>query len=345
MNVDKDKEEFQHDWYGILGCEVGTSIEEIAKSARKLALKYHPDKSKEPEAPAKFLLIQKAKEILLDEAKKKIIDDHHESVKKREQYEAERNKGMDERRKRFRDALEKNVQNEMKKAKDPNEVLAQEIKKGSKIIDNIRKQNQSMMEEAMEEMKRNMEKKNAEYANYTKVLVEEYGLKETQVKLKWKRSISHDDTSLRALLSPYGSLEDIDISSSKGTSAIITFTSSSGAKAAIEALTTSEDYRISFANEEGQRSKPAIFTHTYTSSTSLNTALQEEIQRAKEYQVGKESISRGAFSDLSNILHPNVGPDDDNFEFKKVSKSDFVEYEKGVLAFLRQPSLQNQGVS
>lgn len=333
MNGDKDKEEFQHDWYGILGCEVGTSIEEIAKAARKLALKYHPDKTVDPDAPAKFLLIQKAKEILTDEGKKKVIDDHYESIKKREQYEAERSKGMDERRKRFRDALEKNVENELKKAKDPNEILAQEIKKSSKIIDKIRKQNQSRMEEAMEEMKNNMEKKNRDYANYTKTIAEEYGLKDTQVKLKWKRTIQHDESSIRSFLLPYGMLEDINISTNKGTSAVVTFATASGAKAAIEALSISEDYRISFANENTQKDKPSIFTHTYTSSTSLNDSLKHEINRAKDFQKGWDSINRNTYADLQKALSSSTV--DENFEFKRIHKDEFKMYEKEVLELLR----------
>ncbi len=54
-------------------------VEAIEKAARKLAMKYHPDKTTDPEAPEKFLLVQKAKEILLDETKRKVIDDHREA--------------------------------------------------------------------------------------------------------------------------------------------------------------------------------------------------------------------------------------------------------------------------
>ncbi|KAJ1414026.1 DnaJ domain-containing protein, partial [Ochromonadaceae sp. CCMP2298] len=70
----KDAEEFAQDWYAILECEVTATKEQINKAARKLAMKYHPDKTTDPEAPEKFLKVQKAKEILLDEGKRKTID-------------------------------------------------------------------------------------------------------------------------------------------------------------------------------------------------------------------------------------------------------------------------------
>lgn len=323
--LDKEKEEFQHDWYGILGCDVGSPIEDIARAARKLALKYHPDKTTEADASAKFLLIQKAKEILTDETKKKLIDDHYESVKKREQYEAERSKGMDERRKRFRDALERNVENEIKRAKDPNEVLAYEVRKNSKIIDKIRKQNQSMMEQAMEEMRRNLEQKNADYNSYSQTLAEEYGLKETQLKLKWKKSITHDDESLKQLLSPYGGIEDINKSATKGSSAIITFSSARGARAAMDAFAGSEDYRISFAHVD-KKEKASAYAHDFTSSSSLNTELHREILRAKEIQEGNKSLEQSYLGDCR---------EEDYLELKRIRKQDFEEYQKEVLDLLR----------
>jgi DnaJ family protein C protein 17 len=165
-----DQDDLEHDWYGILGLEVGSSLDEITRANRKLSLKYHPDKNKtDPDAPSKFLLIQKAKEILTDETKKKKIDDYHLAKKEREGYEEKRMKEMSARRKHFRDELERKVEEEKtgKKSKiDENEVLQQEIKKSSKILQEMRRQNLQRMEEKKEELWKEEQQRQAQFQDY-----------------------------------------------------------------------------------------------------------------------------------------------------------------------------------
>ena len=62
------------DYYEILGIGKDADNREIRKAFKKLALKYHPDKSKEENAQETFLKINKAYETLKDEEKRKRYD-------------------------------------------------------------------------------------------------------------------------------------------------------------------------------------------------------------------------------------------------------------------------------
>ncbi|XP_062379357.1 dnaJ homolog subfamily C member 5-like isoform X2 [Sardina pilchardus] len=63
--------------YQILGVQRGASDDEIKKSYRKLALRYHPDKNPDnPEAAERFKEINNANSILNDENKRKIYDEY-----------------------------------------------------------------------------------------------------------------------------------------------------------------------------------------------------------------------------------------------------------------------------
>lgn len=66
------------DFYKILGISRGASDDDIKKAYRKLALKYHPDKNKEPSAEEKFKEVAEAYEILSDSKKKEIFDKYGE---------------------------------------------------------------------------------------------------------------------------------------------------------------------------------------------------------------------------------------------------------------------------
>ncbi|XP_071961292.1 uncharacterized protein [Antedon mediterranea] len=71
------------DYYKILEVDKKASQQEIKKAFRKLAIKYHPDKNKDPDAEKKFVEIAKAYEVLYDPEKRKQYDQlgasHYES--------------------------------------------------------------------------------------------------------------------------------------------------------------------------------------------------------------------------------------------------------------------------
>ena len=62
------------DYYNILGVNRDASEEEIKKGYRKMALKYHPDKNKDPGAEEKFKEVSEAYEVLSDKDKRAAFD-------------------------------------------------------------------------------------------------------------------------------------------------------------------------------------------------------------------------------------------------------------------------------
>ncbi|KAM9313482.1 dnaJ homolog subfamily B member 1 [Gastrophryne carolinensis] len=66
------------DYYKILGLSKGASEEDIKKAYRKQALKYHPDKNKDPGAEERFKEIAEAYDVLSDPKKREIFDKYGE---------------------------------------------------------------------------------------------------------------------------------------------------------------------------------------------------------------------------------------------------------------------------
>ena len=60
--------------YEVLGVPENATDEDIRKAYRKMALKYHPDKNKSPDASNKFKTIADAYEVLGDKEKRKQYD-------------------------------------------------------------------------------------------------------------------------------------------------------------------------------------------------------------------------------------------------------------------------------
>jgi DnaJ-class molecular chaperone len=77
------------DYYEILELEFGAEILAVKKAYRQLALKYHPDKNKEPNASQKFIEITEAYEVLRDPLKKSEYDRLYQAyfrTKSKEEY-------------------------------------------------------------------------------------------------------------------------------------------------------------------------------------------------------------------------------------------------------------------
>nr|CAI5850414.1 unnamed protein product [Callosobruchus analis] len=61
------------DYYKILGITKNATDDDIKKAYRKLALKYHPDKNKSPEAEERFKEVAEAYEVLSDKKKRDVV--------------------------------------------------------------------------------------------------------------------------------------------------------------------------------------------------------------------------------------------------------------------------------
>lgn len=76
------------DYYEILGINPDTSKQDIKKAYRKLALKYHPDKSKEPGTEERFKEISEAYAVLSDPEKRQKYDRYgHAGIDQNYSYE------------------------------------------------------------------------------------------------------------------------------------------------------------------------------------------------------------------------------------------------------------------
>ncbi|XP_017280343.2 dnaJ homolog subfamily B member 9 [Kryptolebias marmoratus] len=64
----------KRDYYDVLGVPRDASERQIKKAFHKLALKYHPDRNKEPDAEAKFREIAEAYETLSDDRRRREYD-------------------------------------------------------------------------------------------------------------------------------------------------------------------------------------------------------------------------------------------------------------------------------
>ena len=67
-------ENLKPDYYKVLGIVRDATKKDIREAYKKLALKYHPDHNKSPEAYTNFQDINQANEILSDETKRKLYD-------------------------------------------------------------------------------------------------------------------------------------------------------------------------------------------------------------------------------------------------------------------------------
>ena len=254
MSQDTLAEEFQHDWYGILECDKDSTIEQIEKASRKLSFKYHPDKNKDADAPALFLLVQKAKDILLDPVKRKLIDTEKKRKADVLAQKARRDERMDKDRKRMRDQFEENLRKASEPKVSHEQLMKNEVRKRQKIIEELARKNASIIQEHTEANQYQQYMKQQEFDRMRQSLHKDINASR-QIKVKWKRSAEpHTEYSLEQLFGKYGKIDEIKISETKGTSAILTYSLESSAKIAVDSYQFSNDYQVTLVASKSSSS-------------------------------------------------------------------------------------------
>ena len=64
----------KRDYYEVLGVDRKASDDDIKRAFKRLAIKYHPDRNKDPDAGEKFQEINEAYQVLSDPAKRQAYD-------------------------------------------------------------------------------------------------------------------------------------------------------------------------------------------------------------------------------------------------------------------------------
>lgn len=288
-NSNLNKDLFEYNWYEVLELDVSSttdyggtySSEIISKTIRKLSLKYHPDKSSDPKAPAIFLLIQKAKEILLDEEKRKIVDNHIQAIAKRKEYDEVRDRTMDDKRKKMKADLEERMKS---------------LNKVSSVSMNIQSHRNNEMN--MNDLRKETQKKRDEFSNFfanvsskAEDASNDY-LQARQIKVKWKaHKQSHSDDSLFQLFKIYGDIQDVKLYGDKGNAAIITYNDTSSCIIACSSYIDSKEFRVTKLDDGDVKKKAKIFTHNYSSevrgnqmSSQVESTFANDAKRAAERQ-------------------------------------------------------------
>jgi DnaJ family protein C protein 17 len=304
------------DWYAVLDLDLTATEAQIRKAVRQLALKYHPDKAgDDPVARVKFEQITKARDLLTDEHKKAEIDQALKARRKRKEHEDARSKGMDSKRKQMKEDLERKLakargtgaaagpvaepRSDAEKRTDSSTSKNKQTlpKYDPKILEQFRSDTKAKMESFLNEQEADEARRTREFYQHRQNIAlatasdTETVSGSTQIKFKWRKSgVSQSEDSLYQLLKVYGSIEDITLSDTHGTSAVVTYSDVESAQRAVRAFDISIDFRVSLIEAKRLKSvKADVFTHVYGNSTPLSdgnttasTYGNEESEMARE---------------------------------------------------------------
>jgi DnaJ family protein C protein 17 len=177
----------------------------IKKAYRKKALKVHPDKNPDnPKAAEKFHQLSEALTVLTDESARKAYDN---LLKARKANEI-RNRQLDAKRRKFKDALEA-------REKVATEQTTDTVLAGNKLaarIEQLRKEGQRQLEEEQERLRQMIHEERT--FSSQPIIVDG----PAKLKVRWKESSSdaskYDSNTLKRIFSKYGDVGEVIVMAS-----------------------------------------------------------------------------------------------------------------------------------
>ena len=305
------------DPYVVLGLsDYSATSDDVAKAARKLGLKYHPDKNPSEAAQLMFLRVQRAKDILLDPAKRADIDSARIAVQKRKAHEQQRADGMDEKRKRFKHELEARLSgavqtSEAKKTAVPESNTSAFTYSPATISTRQTSEDVAELERLRAEGVHLAEQLQQQQQQSVKPISSIVSLNSRQLHIKWRRTdTSQSEDSLARLMRPYGEVQSVELTGSKGTSALVTFADAASVVTALHAFSDHSSFRVSVHSEhtDGNRKRVKVFSHHFAGESSggaavLGADVRHESELLREIQRAVDRLR--AVNEIQAPIAPN----------------------------------------
>jgi DnaJ family protein C protein 17 len=248
-------------WFGLLGLTPEATPKEINKAYKKLALKYHPDRTKgDKKKEALFIKVKEAYEVLGDDKERLKYLEEFRKVGAKVKRNADRTEKMDAKRRKMKEDLlarEKVAENQ-RAEKNKNYASRQAEAKRQQDINRLREEGRRQREDFTPRKQDTPssaansaadESANFEFeAMAAQRAVERSEKRKMQIKVKWSKRSQHEgesfsDDGIAALFKKYGYVEAVEIGK-KGKSATVTFDTEKAARAAIEAHDTDEELSV-----------------------------------------------------------------------------------------------------
>ncbi|XP_077394083.1 dnaJ homolog subfamily C member 17 [Festucalex cinctus] len=299
----KAKDILKLDLYGLLGIENTATTKEIKKAYRKKALTCHPDKNPDnPKAAELFHQLSQALEVLTDAAAKAAYDKVRAAKKQAE----ERNRKLDDKRKKMKLDLEAREQQAEAHAQEE-----LEKRRAEEEINRLREEGSRLLEEEQRRIRERIQREREEQQNRDSGPGRCSRSNVTpKLKLKWKCK-KDDDTNggycqefILQLLQKYGDVLNVMVSSKKKGIALVEFATVRAAERAVmyERGLSENPLKVSWLEGQpevapaSQSTQGSLITERdYESVVLMKMRQAAERQRLIE-QMQKEDDEEGATS-------------------------------------------------